>query len=272
MTILREYLGELTLGSERLQTGLAIIAKRLDTGSVWVIHNNPRGAYFDPADRHPGAMPNRDLPLTSLIRASTAAPTYFAPELIEVAHGEIGSFVDGGVSPFVDPALQLFMLANLNGYGYCWPPGEDRLLLLSVGTGHVPMTEDASVIGRSSGIRLALTSLRSLMQDGKAVGQTLLQWLGRCPTPHVIDSEIDDPSGDRLAGTKFLHYIRYDIELEQQWFERELGVRLSASTVASLIQMDQPANAMRLLSIARNAATYQVNAMHFPTAFDTLSI
>jgi hypothetical protein len=32
--------------------------------------------------------------------------------------GVKGAFVDGGVSPFNDPALQLLMLAVLDGHGF----------------------------------------------------------------------------------------------------------------------------------------------------------
>ena len=37
-----------------------------------------------------------------------------------------GEFVDGGVSPFNDPALQLLMLAALQGHGFHWPTGKDQ--------------------------------------------------------------------------------------------------------------------------------------------------
>ena len=57
--------------------------------------------------------------LSDVVRASTAAPTYFEPERIAI-HSRSGSvvdgeFVDGGVSPHNDPALQLLMLAALEG-------------------------------------------------------------------------------------------------------------------------------------------------------------
>lgn len=271
MAIVHEHIGDVTLGSESVLTGLAIVAKRLDTGSVWVFHNNPRGPYFDPANLHPDSIPNRDLPLANLIRASTAAPTYFAPESIEVARGVTGTFVDGGVSPFVDPALQMLMLASLQGYGFRWPLGEDRLLLLSVGTGRAATAMDAAGLGRSPSIVLALQSLRSVIHDGRALGQTLLQWLGNCPTPREIDSEIGDLRDDRFAGGKFLHYVRYDVALERQWLERELGVNIAPSKVASLIEMDQPGHVAELLAIARKAAARQLDAGHFPTVFDTLA-
>ena len=96
---IQAQVGDATLGSDRLRCGLAIVAKRIDTGSIWVFHNNPRGRYFEPSGQHGAAVPNRNLPLARLLRASTAAPTFFAPEYLEVAPGTRGLFVDGGVSP-----------------------------------------------------------------------------------------------------------------------------------------------------------------------------
>src|SRR6476646_10572256 len=47
----RSYVKEETLGSDALRTGLAIIAKCVDTGSVWLLTNNPRMPYYhDGAD------------------------------------------------------------------------------------------------------------------------------------------------------------------------------------------------------------------------------
>jgi patatin-like phospholipase/acyl hydrolase len=78
---IREQVGVTTLGSTAIRTGLAIVAKRIDTGSVWVFHNHPNGPFFDPHGRDPDAVPNKDLLLSHLLRASTAAPTYFAPDV-----------------------------------------------------------------------------------------------------------------------------------------------------------------------------------------------
>ncbi len=96
---IRSQVGQATIGSDALRTGLAIVAKRIDTGSVWVFHNHPNGHYFNAVGHHANAVPNRTLPLIDLLRASTAAPTFFAPMRIEVAPGIVGTFVDGSVSP-----------------------------------------------------------------------------------------------------------------------------------------------------------------------------
>src|SRR5262249_4714963 len=102
---------ETTLDSDRIRTGLMIMVKRLDTGSPWPLHNHPNGRY---------AQQDGKLLLTQVVRASTAAPTYFEPQTIEISSRDgnavKGAFVDGGVSPFNDPALQLLMLAVLEGH------------------------------------------------------------------------------------------------------------------------------------------------------------
>jgi hypothetical protein len=43
---LRNILGEVTLGSDQLRTGLCIVAKRADTFSTWPMHNNPLGKFY----------------------------------------------------------------------------------------------------------------------------------------------------------------------------------------------------------------------------------
>ena len=43
---LNEHLGDRMLNSEDLKTGLAIHAKRIDSGSAWILVNNPDWCYF----------------------------------------------------------------------------------------------------------------------------------------------------------------------------------------------------------------------------------
>jgi uncharacterized protein len=107
---LTTHFGDETLGSDKLRTGLMVMTKRLDTGSPWLLHNNPRGKFYNPRPGETGTG-NRDLLLRSIVRASTAAPHYFDPELIQISPQVSGAFVDGGVSPYNNPAMQLLMLA-----------------------------------------------------------------------------------------------------------------------------------------------------------------
>jgi hypothetical protein len=264
---IREQVGVTTLGSTAIRTGLAIVAKRIDTGSVWVFHNHPNGPFFDPHGRDPDAVPNKDLLLSHLLRASTAAPTYFAPERLEVARGITGTFVDGGVSPHNNPALLLFLLATMRGYGFRWPIGADRLMLLSVGTGYHPMTPERMPSTLAPPL-LAVIALRSLMEDCSWLGQTMLQFLGTSPSPWPIDSEVGDLADECLTPQPSLHYQRYDIVLSPAWLERHLGQHISANDIAQLALIDQPALIPRLLELARIAAARQVQPDHLPRSFD----
>ena len=105
------------------------------TDSPWMLSNCTRAKY-NRADRNLLSSPDRnlDIPLAPLIRASTAAPIYFAPEELHVSQHRF-LFQDGGVTPFNNPALLLFLMATLPEYGLRWETGEDRLLIVSVGTG-----------------------------------------------------------------------------------------------------------------------------------------
>src|SRR5579872_1425235 len=80
---------------------------------------------------------NLRIPLWQLVCASTAAPTYFPPEVVRIGEEEF-LFVDGGVTMFNNPAFQLFLMATVEPYNLKWPSGAERMLLVSIGTGTAP--------------------------------------------------------------------------------------------------------------------------------------
>jgi hypothetical protein len=265
---IRRQVGLETLGSDRIRTGLGIVAKRLDTGSVWVLHNNPRGKFFDAAGGAPAFTPNKNLRLANLLRASTAAPTYFEPEFIEIAPDIKGVFIDGGVSPHNNPALLMLMLATISGYGFNWPMGEDKLSITSVGTGEYYAPFDSSSWLSTTGAGVALGALRTMLTDNDALVQTLMQWMSRCATPWEIDSEIGDLSQDSFAGARHFLYQRYDLVLDRQWLKANLGLDVTPDVILRLAQFDQPAVAQELLDLGRKAAQARVKPEHFAAVFD----
>lgn len=265
---IRAQIGDVTLGSPEVKTGLAIIAKRIDTGSLWVFHNNARGPWFDVSAADPTAVPNKDLQLVQLLRASTAAPSYFAPEPIEIARGVSGTFIDGAVSPHGNPALLLFLLATLGGYGFRWPVGAERLLMVSVGTGHQPMTPARMPSKRAPALLLAALALKSVMDDCNWLSQTMLQYLGQSPVPWQIDGEVGDLSGDQLGPEPAFHYLRYDMVYSSHWFDGQIGLQLEQRELDALTQFDEPAISPRLLELARHAARKQITEAHLPAGFD----
>ena len=259
-------LGDRTLASDELRTGLMVMAKRLDTGSPWLFHNNPRGRYFVGRG---GRFGNGELLLRTIVRASAAAPHYFEPEVIGIAPGVTGAFVDGAVSPYNNPALQLLMLATLRGYGLNWPMGEDQLLLASVGTGFRAARMAVDDVADMPALRLAAQSIMSIMADANWQGQAILQWMSRTPTAWSIDSEVGDLADDELgAGANLLTYLRYEVAFDPDWMRDVLGESRTDGEWAELFAMDEPRNVVELGELGRRAARIQVRPEHFPKAFD----
>lgn len=261
---LDSHLGaDVTLGSDRVRTGLMIMTKRLDTGSAWPLHNNPNALY---------AEQDGKLLLTQIVRASTAAPTYFEPERISISsrQGSVidGAFVDGGVSPFNDPALQLLMLVALQGHGFRWQTGPDKLLLISVGTGtHKPRFSTEALL-KMTPVEQGLRSLQSLMDDCERVNHVLLQWLSNCLTPWTIDRAVGDMRVDGQGGPRLATYARYNVLFEEKWLKTEVGIERGPDKLAKIAEMDDATNMDELAEIGRKAAAKQVKAEHFPVAFD----
>jgi hypothetical protein len=265
---LTENFGDCTLGSEDLKTGLMVMTKRFDTGSPWVIHNNPRGKYFNPPEGEGTAIPNRDFLLRQIVRASTAAPHYFQPERFPVAQGVEGAFVDGGVSAFNNPSLQLLMLATLKGFGLNWPVGVKKLLLVSVGTGYVRASLTAEQVLDMPAVQLAGLSLLGLMSECDWLSQTMLQWLSDSPIPSVINREIGDLKDDLLGGRKLLSYLRYNVRFDSAWLKENVGVEMAEKVVSGLATMDNPQNIDELTDLGAAAAKVQMKESHFTKAFD----
>ena len=264
---LKQVFGDTALGGPEVRTGLAIVTKRIDTGSPWLVHNNPRGPHF--AASEDGAAPNADFLLRDIVRASTAAPHYFDPERIAIAKGRVGAFVDGGVSPHNNPSLALLMLATLGGHGLRWPLGEDRLLVVSIGTGSKSRAEDPQKVMRGPPIGLAVAALASVMDDATALNEAMLQWFSRSPTARKIDAEAGTLEGDVFGGgAAWLSYLRYDVRLNRGWLADRLGLSYTEAQLAGIERMDDPRQVGRLVEIGDAAAEKLVRDEHFGWAFD----
>jgi uncharacterized protein len=259
----RQLGADTTLDSDKILTGLMIMTKRLDTGSPWPLNNGGRGKY---------AAQDGALRLTQIVRASTAAPTYFTPEEIRISRRDgtsvDGAFVDGGVTPFNDPALQLLMLAAFQGHGFCWPAGKDHLLLISIGTGRYQQTHTANELISAPAAQQGITALQSLMDDCERMNRATLQWLTNCLTPWIVDRAVGDMRLDSEKGPQLATYVRYNVLLEHDWLKTELGVDLAADKIEQIRKMDDPSNLSDLANLGQLAAAKQVKPEHLPAPFD----
>jgi predicted acylesterase/phospholipase RssA len=257
--------------SEDLLTGLGLVLKRLDTGSSWTLINNPRSAFWnDPPDR--SFTGNRQLLLGNLVRASTAAPHFFDPELIPVVAGEPpGVFIDGGLTPHNNPSLMMVMAAIIPAIGLNWKTGPDELLVVSVGTGTFrPKLSPAEAMS-SSALTLAIKSLTAIISENQNLILTLMTYFGETPLRWPINLEIGDLGSLAPPGGKLFRFLRYDARLDQTWLEQELGERFTPKAVLGLQEMANPLNLATLLRIGRGAGERQVRADHLK-GFQTTAV
>jgi hypothetical protein len=160
------------------------------------------------------------------------------------------------------------MLASLQGHGFCWPTGRDRLLIVSVGTGHYRQPRPAHVLIADLAALQGVAALQSLMDDCERMNRATLQWLTNCMTPWLVDSAVGDMKLDSQAGPQLATYVRYNALLERNWVKSELGLELEPDKIDHIRQMDDPSNLSDLAELGRLAAAKQVKPQHLPAAFD----
>jgi uncharacterized protein len=238
-----------TLGHDALRTYLMLVLRNATTDSPWPISNNPAAKYND--STRPDC--NLGLPLWQLVRASTAAPTYFPPEVVTVGTNEF-IFVDGGVTMYNNPAFQLFLMATVGQYKVGWPTGEDKLLLVSIGTGIAANANESLQPGEMNIIYNA-SSLPSAFMYAAANEQDLLcRVFGKCLHGAQIDREVWDLIGDRGQGPvtpKLFTYMRYNADLSRRGLD-DLG--LSQIQPEDVQQMDSVVHIPQLQEVGRAVA------------------
>lgn len=249
---LQEVFGDITIGSNKIKTGLCIITKRADTFSTWPIINNPKGKYFNK---------NRNMLLSNAVRASTAAPSYFRPQKIDIGQGKTGTFIDGGVSLANNPALQLFLVGTLSEFPYNWETGEKNISLLSIGTGTYKKTHNSTKVAKKGLLGWAKMVPELLMEDANYLNQTMLQYLSNSPTPRIIDSEILDLKNDLITEKPALHYVRYNVILEKDELNK-LGFNYNEKYLESLREMSESKNKDDLYKIGIKAAARDIKEEH----------
>jgi hypothetical protein len=275
---LQEVFGSQTnLEPNNLKCLLLVVTKNVTTDSPWPISSNPEAKY-NQLDRDDC---NLKIPLWQLVRASTAAPVYFPPEVLPWKKDDPSKtfvFVDGGVTPYNNPAFLLYRMATEPAYRLNWKTGEKNLLLISVGTGAAESL-GATAAAPNRNIASTVAGLPGELMYGIQVDQDInCRSVGRCTYGAHLDREIldlvprqvvdgtttehqyDAPEIPLLTdlGRRFL-YARYNADLSRQGLD-SLG--FTNIDPASIQKMDAVENIETLLSVGRSAGK-KVAAAHF---------
>jgi predicted acylesterase/phospholipase RssA len=206
---LKQTLGEhTTFGDPALRTLLLIVLKNASTDSPWPL-SNASGARYNARSR---SDCNLEMPLWQLVRASTAAPTFFPAEILRVGEQRF-AFVDGGVTTYNNPAFALFLAATLPEYGLGWGTGSSDLLLVSVGTGSDPRTQHRLARQRSLAFN-ARTLPPGMMQAMVTQQDMLCRVFADTRQGPLLDGELGDMVGERHGlPSKLFTYARHSTDL-----------------------------------------------------------
>jgi len=266
---LREvFASDTTLGSEKLQTLLLLVMRNATTDSPWPISNNPYARY----NGRTRDDCNLDLPLWQLVRASTAAPTFFPPEVIVLSPGTATArefvFVDGGVTMYNNPAFQMFLMATLDRYWALkpearWQTGAEHMLVVSVGTGTSPAARQGLEPDEMNLLFNATTIPSALMFAALNEQDLLCRVFGDCRAGEALDREVGDlvgSDGPLQHGQKLFTYLRYNAELTREGLDA-LGCRdIEPKTVQ---QMDSIQGIPELRRVGARVAETKVLERHF---------
>lgn len=256
-----------TLGSDKLKTVLMMVMRNATTDSPWPLSNNPFAKYNQKLreDGSPRNDCNLNLPLWQLVRASTAAPTYFPPEVVTFAPGTPNEyrfvFVDGGITTYNNPAFQAFLMATVEPYKMNWPTGEDKMLVVSIGTGASPEANADLDPGEMNLLYNASSLPSALMYAALNEQDTLCRVFGKCLAGDKLDREVGDLIGAKapVAPGKLFTYMRYNAELSRKGLD---GLGLTDIKPEDVQKLDSVAHIAELQRVGR-AVAKKVNADHF---------
>ena len=264
--------GDIDLKTGNFKTLLLTVTMNRSTDSPWPISNNPFAKY-NASDR-PDC--NLRIPLYQIVRASTAAPAYFRPETLQWdAHNPEKTFVfvDGGVTPYNNPAFLMYRMATQAPFKLNWKTGEKELLIVSVGTGSAPSP------GVYDNIVETLKELPGNLMYAMQIDQDInCRTVGRCIYGAPIDREMDDmipldSNGKILPLTsdanRHFSYIRYNADLSWQGLEK---LNLKHIDSDEIREMDAVKNIKQLREVGRAVGEKQVNMQHFASFLPQLSL
>lgn len=256
--------GPIDLRSGVFKSLLLVVTMNRSTDSPWPISNNPDAVFNDATHKDC----NLRIPVYQLVRASTAAPAYFRPETLQwdpLDPEKTFVFVDGGVTPYNNPAFLMYRMATQNAYRLNWKTGEKNLLVVSVGTGSAPSP------GVYDNLLETLKELPSNLMYAMQVNEDInCRTVGRCVFGAPIDRELGDmipldengkPLGIDSDANRHFSYVRYNADLSEKGLA---DVGLSHIDSDNVREMDSVKYMDQLREVGRTVGGKQVNVQgHF---------
>jgi hypothetical protein len=169
--------------------------------------------------------------------------------------------VDGGITPYNNPAFQAFLMATVQPYEMNWAVGENQLLVVSIGTGTSPKANADLEPGAMNLLYNAGSIPSALMFAALNEQDFLCRVFGECLAGEELDREVGDmiaKSGP--ANPKLFAYIRYNAELTREGLDA-LGLTLIKPD--DVQQLDSVKHIPELQAVGKAVAARKLKAEHF---------
>lgn len=248
-----------TAGTLPTDKHLLLVLRNAQTASCWPFSTNPDAEYNRvlKEDGTENTENNRKIPLWQLIRASTAAPSFFKPEFIRLPDGKRFPFEDGGLTAHNNSALKMFQMATQPEYAVNWKSGAKTMLIVSVGTGD----DDSGVRNLSASgsplLSLAKRTPSNLMLGINVENDLTCRMIGQCVYGPKIDEEVGDVTAPRPFDPAF-SYVRYSIDTKPKALKE-----LKVSFPGDKLEMDRVDQMPAFVEIGTHAGATVEVAKHF---------
>jgi uncharacterized protein len=207
-----------------IETPISIQTKDTETGTAAFFNNFP-----STRDAHP----ELNLPLWQIIRASTAAPTYF--------ESEGNRYIDGSISSYNNPSYASYIGATKY---LRWSTGVENLRIYSVGTGYYPPLISRGKLDEKTKLHMAAYMIEELLDDINLLQNQIMRRL----------------ADDR----KECWYRRYTVRFAEESF-RNMDIPTTDVDFAALAALDGVKLVKKLMEVGELVGKKLVRADEFPT-------
>ncbi|MEJ0000415.1 MAG: hypothetical protein WDO13_15410 [Verrucomicrobiota bacterium] len=122
--------------------------------------------------------------------------------------------MDGGITPYNNPAFLMYLTSTLPCFGNSWEEGEDKMRIISIGTGRVRETLKGNRLFRDATIfDQIIHSMGALVDSNNQHQDLLCRVLGRCQFGESLDTEIGSlvpEEGESSKPPRRFLYCRYN--------------------------------------------------------------
>lgn len=195
-----------------------------------------------------------------MIRASTAAPTYFEPQVITIGNQKF-IFRDGALTGYNNPTFKAFLTATLETYGLQWKTSAEDTLVVSIGTG-TPHLANQELNIKQMNLAYTINNVpQALLSSSQFQQDMLCRVFGKCLIGEPLDEELGDLIDQKgPANPKLFTYLRYNLNLHTKDLN-ELGC--GHLDYKRLSKLDDIGQLDDLAEIGKKLANKKVKAKHF---------